>query len=196
MKTILHWIACHTVLIVLSLFVVVAVLFRGPLFGIWPQVEIVQTEAAPVEPVAEIQSKPLPAPIAEKVIPVSEPRYEAETKTVLAPETLIPEKPIQVKTAPAFHDEPIDMKLEDAPDISESIAVIKRETPENLKSQQNYQFRPPEEQSVETADTQEDLLQQARKSYWNDDLEKARRLYEAYICLLYTSDAADDSVLV
>lgn len=49
--------------------------------------------------------------------------------------------------------------------------------------QENYQFRPPEQQPVEDAEIQEDLLQQARKAYWNDDLEKARTLYQAYINL-------------
>ena len=186
MKTVLHWLACHTVLIVLSLFVVVGIVFRGPLFGIWPSAEAVKTETDPVVATVEkaeavkteknIPPKSLPEPIVKKVIPLSEPKFETAEKTAL-----VPEKKIQDKPAPAFRDEPIEIKLQRAPYISQSLSVLKSEAPQALQNQQDYQFRPPEEEPAAVAQTQTDLLQQARKAYWNDELDKARSLYSAYI---------------
>ena len=64
------------------------------------------------------------------------------------------------------------------------VTVIPPSRPEVLQQDENYQFRPPEEEPYQPdADESGDLLQQARKAYWNDELLKSRSLYEKYIAV-------------
>jgi len=139
MKKLLHWIACHNVLLVLLAFLVVAVIFREPLFG-------------------NKDSK------SESDI--------TETKSVVSVQE-IPQKTQADQTLP-------QSKLKQSvPDPVQS-PVIKAETADEIQLREQYDFRPPEELAVEKA-VDENLLQQARKAYWNDQLDSAKKLYLAYI---------------
>jgi tetratricopeptide (TPR) repeat protein len=130
MKKLLHWIACHTVSLVLLVFLVVAFVFRQPLFG--------------------IQTVPGENPVTEKS-PVSA--------------TLITQFP---QSAP------------------KPVEEIQAETASDIQQREQYNFRPSEDlPAEETAAGQvnADLLQKARKAYWNDQLDSAQKLYKAYIDL-------------
>jgi len=64
------------------------------------------------------------------------------------------------------------------------VPVIQRIKPEVLQQEENYQFRPPQEEPYKPdTENAEDLLQQARKAYWNDELDQSKSLYEEYIAL-------------
>ncbi len=227
MKFLLHWIVCHTVLLVLSLFIVAAVFFRGPLFGLWPEAEpVVESQAETmITPGSEQSSeqaidtlKPVLETLAVSPVleqPAEEPVLEAEPVAVpeksadvlkSSDQTMAEapdmEHPVEASD-PAEKLVPVDEPTlqeasttglesqehvvqtgqpEESP-VAETLEVIPVESAESLQAEENYQFRPPEQQPVEDADIKEDLLQQARKAYWNDDLEKARTLYQAYINL-------------
>ena len=139
MKKLLHWVVCHNVLLVLLVFLVVAVIFREPLFGI---------KASKFE--SDI----------------------SETNSVVSVQE-IPEK-----TQPE-QSQPESTSKQPVPDPVES-PVIKAETADEIQLREQYEFRPPEELVVEAV-VDEGLLQQARKAYWNDQLDSAKKLYLAYI---------------
>ena len=65
------------------------------------------------------------------------------------------------------------------PELSEK-AVIKAETADEIQQREQYDFRPAEEAAVEEP-VDENLLQKARKAYWNDQLDSAQKLYLDYI---------------
>ena len=51
---------------------------------------------------------------------------------------------------------------------------------DDIQLRERYDFRPAEELPV-TDVVDEDLLQKARRAYWNDQLDSAQKLYLAYI---------------
>ena len=234
MKGLLHWMLCHTVMIVLLLFLLTAIYFRGPLFGIWPEPEPL------LEPVVETPIPSEPEPLSSTVSKAeSQPPEQAADEQASLPETAdetsstnITEvtqnviDPVEAETTPAEMPDEVEepsptatvqvQETAEAESVEAPVAekvslpitethaeleqmqpqipakassgnemseVVDQESLEAQRLQENYQFRPEDELPVEEADIQQDLLQQARKAYWNDDLEKARTLYQAYINL-------------
>lgn len=238
----LHWIACHTIVLVLSLFILIAVVFRGPLFGIWPQLEPVVESKSEVNPQAVSSNnrgeaavtadaepaKALVGPAGEDQLPVTvespvqagsetvsdagteekisvdseksvldelvadEPQFavtrdqvdkspEPEKVSGLSAEQAVEEE-TAISTSPAVEPQPADVVESRMPKNNSDVEeVVQRESAEAIQDKENYQFRPASEEPVDAADEQPDLLQQARKAYWNDEMEKARVLYHAYI---------------
>jgi len=205
MKKILHWLACHTVIIVLLLFVVIAVFFRGPLFGIWSESEPEpETATAPLTqaPTEQVLQQPVEqavepqAPIEPETMkpPVSAEQQTTDQEPVSVQAGVQPEMPAaqQTEATPAASldnrpdtvSEPAEaVEPENEPDTSRLPATaIQRTKPETLQQEENYQFRPPQAEPYQpAAEDAEDLLQQARKAYWNDELDKSKSLYEQYI---------------
>jgi len=134
MKKLLHWIACHSVVLVLLAFLVMAVVFRESLFGIKAaSPESKPTELKPVISAAENSEKSQP-----------------------------------------------EKALKQAKPVASESPVIEPETADDIQQREQYDFRPEKELSVENVED-EDLLQKARKAYWNDQLDDAQKLYLAYI---------------
>jgi len=121
MKNILHWMLCHTVVLVLMIFIILAYYFREPVLGIKVSV-------------------PSPSLVSTKI------------------------------------------SSEDALEIEQNIEkaeIVKIEPKEILTPKDaDYNFRPKEDVQIEV---EENLLQSARKAYWNDELDRAKTLYYAYI---------------
>ncbi len=129
MKKLFHWVLCHSVFLVLLAFLVFAVVFREPLFGI---------------------SASLPV------------NTHKETAVLMPPENSDPES-IQTEAVET---------------------VINAETADEIQQREQYDFRPPEVSAVEepaAGETGNDLLQMARKAFWNDQLDSAQEFYLAYI---------------
>ncbi|NNJ93073.1 MAG: tetratricopeptide repeat protein, partial [Gammaproteobacteria bacterium] len=135
MRKLLHWIACHNVLLVLLAFLVVAVVFREALFGI--------KESLP-------------------------PENEANEH-----------KPVVSTQAGAQKSQP-EKAFKQPESIATESAVIQAETADDIQQREQYDFRPEKELPVENV-AYEDLLQKARKAYWNDQLDSAKKFYLAYI---------------
>jgi tetratricopeptide (TPR) repeat protein len=134
MKKLLHWIACHSVVLVLLAFLVVAVVFREPLLGIKAaSPESKPTEHKPVISAVENSEKSQP----EKALKQAEP-------------------------------------------VASESPLIEPETADDIQQREQYDFRPEKELPVEKL-ADEDLLQKARKAYWNDQLDTAKKFYLAYI---------------
>ena len=211
MKGLLHWMVCHTVVIVLLLFLMTAIYFRGPLFGIYPEVEAepaaeaaatAEPETPAVEPESAVEQQPAPQtmpPSEEAVVAEGISETEPVGQSVIDVEVGFDEKPdsenLDTANAGTSEDElPVQTSSEqmqqEQPVFTEPVPEtqtpenIQRESPETLQLKENYQFRPEQVQPVEdSAGLQQDLLQQARRAYWNDDLYKARTLYQAFINL-------------
>lgn len=136
MRQVLHWFACHTVLIVLSAFLLIAIVYRDLLFGMAP------------EPL-DVNLLTVPDPVSEPVI----------TKFSEQPAEQVPDA---IKTGP-----------------------VNSASASQIQQQEQYDFRPAEALPVDPADpvdiSEEDLLQQARKAYWNEQFDSAKLLYLEYI---------------
>lgn len=149
MKKLFHWIACHTVLLVVLAFLVVAIIFREPLFGIkvsFPEDKPTESQSVGSEPV---ESEPV----------------------ISVPAVSVPEKP--EKSQPELKLEQPEVAVHESP-------LIQSETADEIQRRKQYDFRPPGELPVEDA-VDVDLLQQARKAYWNEQLDSAQKLYRDYI---------------
>lgn len=188
MKKILHWLACHTVILVLLVFLAIAVFFRGPLFGIWPEPE--KTTTSPTQTQASSEQ---PGEAQQSFQP------EAEAKPAAVKPEISAQKPVSqqaepqsAKPAASLDNTPAETPLtgpEADPEYESDTGslpntVIERTKPEILRQEENYQFRPPQEEPYQpVAEDSGDKLQKARKAYWNDDLQKSRSLYEQYIAV-------------
>jgi len=146
MKKLLHWIACHNVLVVLLVFLIIAIIFREPLFGIKSSSSQHGAIEEPVASVSENTEKKQPEKTpSEKTLEQSEPSIvEPRAGSESLPQT------------------------------------INAETADDIQQREQYDFRPPDALPVEDVKN-EDLLQQARKAYWNEQLDLAQKFYLAYI---------------
>jgi len=151
MKKLLHWIACHNVLVVLLVFLIIAIIFREPLFGIKSSSS---QQGAIEEPVASV----------------------SENTEKKQPEKKQPEKTPSEKTLEQSEPSIVEPRAG-----SESLPqTINAETADDIQQREQYDFRPPDALPVEDVKN-EDLLQQARKAYWNEQLDLAQKFYLAYI---------------
>ena len=66
---------------------------------------------------------------------------------------------------------------------AEAPAEVREPVSEVASVESDFAFRPKNDKPVTNDDLKSDLLQQARRAYWNDQLNKARSLYQAYIDL-------------
>jgi len=146
MKKLLHWIACHNVLVVLLVFLIIAIIFREPLFGIKSSSS---QQGAIEEPVASVSEN------TEK----KQPEKTPSEKTLEQSEPSIVEPRAGSESLPQ---------------------TINAETADDIQQREQYDFRPPDALPVEDVKN-EDLLQQARKAYWNEQLDLAQKFYLAYI---------------
>lgn len=177
MKGILHWLLCHNVAIFLLLYVITGILFKGPIFGIETQtvsehkvsehkVEVTDSSAELTEPV---------------VVPASE---KAAQPSVLETETLPEDQFSGVIPSSRMPPGVIEMPVaEDAQSVvNDRLPALVTATSDIDSNKLN--FRPVELAAEEVQpELDEDILQKARKAYWNDDLQRARNLYQAFIGL-------------
>jgi len=117
-----------------------------------------------------------------------EPGASADPRVVEQLEPSPAKEPLQsVVDMPAKKnlDQPLQ-SVEILPDIPESLPATDESAVsapvEIIVPDNDYQFRPADEVAVSPAG-EEDLLQKARKAYWNDELSRAKTLYLAYIDL-------------
>ena len=182
MRRIINWLACHSVVAVLFVFMVVAVIFRGALFGISPvETSLADDSAdAPAQvqsgqsEVAEEASGPMPEsplPMTESRASVPESEDSPETgQAVSEPEQIVPE--------------PVELVRQPEELISEEVVSEPLQPAEITDSNEtDPAFRPENESPVSEEQLKMDLLQKARRAYWNDQLNKAKSLYLAYIDL-------------
>ena len=177
MRRLINWLACHSVVAVLFVFLVVAVIFRGALFGVSPvgisPVENSQADDSADAP-AQVQSGQ--SEVAEEAsapMPESEDRPETGPETgqaVSEPEQIVPE--------------PVELVRQPEELISEEVVSEPLQPAEITDSNEtDPAFRPENESPVSEEQLKMDLLQKARRAYWNDQLNKAKSLYLAYIDL-------------
>jgi hypothetical protein len=196
-KRFLNWLLCHNVMIVVGLFVLTAWMFRVEIFGLeekekpavntpapmpaaeTPVVKLVSPSAdtfpgleSQVSPVQSMAAEKSPAPVIEEK-PAEPP---AETALVPAPAQaqVAAESPPQAETRP-----PHQPAAADADTTVVKFPESAKDTPEKVLQRNDYQFR--DAQTTQAAPAEMDLLQKARQAYWNDDLQKSRSLYQAYI---------------
>jgi tetratricopeptide (TPR) repeat protein len=149
MIKLLRWIACHTVALVLLAFLLIAFVFREPLFG-----------------VKSSSSKTSVADNHALIIQKSE---------AIASEQKVSDIQAKIETG----TETFAKVKETEPPVIKPV-VIEAETAVEIQHREQYEFRPADEQPVDD-NLKEDLLQKARKAYWNDQLDSASKLYLAYI---------------
>ncbi|MGD2117633.1 MAG: hypothetical protein PVG66_04680 [Chromatiales bacterium] len=232
MRRFLHWLLCHTVVITLLVFLLIAIVFRGPIFGIEPDPEIITesdtTEAQPAaqadtavagseQPNADADDEQMPValqqilhreaaqPPPELVVPETEqaetagaseveavqPEVESSVETATSDVVEPPEspEPSQAQAAPADADESISVTVnETEPEIAQPSEPLQNEMAAAIPDtgfarEGEFQFRDPlQDSSAEiSSPAAEELLQQARRAYWNDDLQTAKSLYQDYI---------------
>ncbi len=170
MRTLFNWLLCHSVILVLLIFILTGVLFRAEIFGLDPSTEIVQLQqdnsaVGKSEPDSS-SSSALPAAlkaIVEPERPVEKPEFPA----IPEDRDKIPQKTAQTKTKP------------------KSVNNVSSVSASPGKIQNPPVFRPRETTTPEVPDRVDvdELLQQARRAYWNDDLQTAENLYRQFISL-------------
>ena len=177
MRRIINWLACHSVVAVLFVFLVVAVIFRSALFGISP-VEVSQVETSQADDSADAPAQ-VQSGQSEVAEEASGPMPESEDSPETGPETgQAVSEPEQIVP------EPVELVRQPEELISEEVVSEPLQPAEITDSNEtDPAFRPENESPVSEEQLKMDLLQKARRAYWNDQLNKAKSLYLAYIDL-------------
>ena len=194
MRKILHWLACHSVLVVLFVFLVVAVVFRAELFGITPSEASAKSSQQPGEVSVMPQQEPLlQEPQIQETVNVIPEQATVETPVEMPAETPLEQAASgqEPDTAPELTlDLTPDLIQEPSPDVlpESQIAPEPAVSEVSLPGKNGFEFRPEEKATSARSgssdnDLKIDLIQQARRAYWNDQLNKAKSLYLAYIDL-------------
>ena len=177
MRKVLHWFACHLVLLVFLGFLLIAVIFRGPLFGITGPVEteLVEevVEVIPNTPESQSQVISLEKPLK----PDSGQSEPDQPQEMVSSSTKVDSEMIEEAASPLVETQPAETQPAETP-AEEREPVL-----EVASVESDFAFRPENDKPVTNDDLKSDLLQQARRAYWNDQLNKARSLYQAYIDL-------------
>ena len=193
MRRIINWFACHSVVAVLFVFLVVAVIFRDALFGISPvevsPVGVSQADDSADAP-AQVQSgqsevaEEASAPMPESPMSVPESEDSPETGQVLSePEQIVPE-PVAVVSEQEVVEASVELVRQPEELISEEVVSEPVQSAEIADSNEtDPAFRPENESPASEEQLKMDLLQKARRAYWNDQLNKPKSLYLAYIDL-------------
>lgn len=167
LRPVINWIICHSVALIFAGFIAIAIVFRGPLFGI--ETEIITPESAQPQSLQPQSGEPAGGE-PESFKPVAE-----QPASITKQDKIQPPKENTVKTLPT------DPQPQT---VVEPQAVIEPLSPEVIANKQGATFRPDTsdiEQVSVAVDEQLDLIQKARKAYWNDQLQQARDYYQQYI---------------
>lgn len=210
MKRFLNWLLCHNVMIVVGLFVLAAWVYRAEIFGLQgvsePPVEpaVAMPAAKPLVPDSGGTFpglEPVVPAVAPLVDPAVDPLVEQQPAGPLAADSApeaFPQMPAEIVPAPAEAEpelqpesqpgqqpqvqSPPEAAVDPAPAVEAEVVQFPesaKDTPEKVLQRNDYQFR--DAQTADAAPAEMDLLQKARQAYWNDDLQKSRSLYQAYI---------------
>lgn len=190
------WLATHLVAMGFLVFLLVAVIWRGPLFGLEPAQNKVQ-EAPPASVERVRPSQPLsdpsvesenavsafenqPAKAVEQETPkpsgVDEPSHRAVEKPVFRPPELVVQEAV-VSPPESVEDAKEEPAVSSPVDVVEAPVAVVVEVPVAAEAITLPTVERPELTLVEL----QELLQSARAVFWNGDLEKAEQLYLAYL---------------
>ena len=171
MKRILNWLLCHSVAIVVLLFVLVAILFKAQIFGLDSDSTAIES-SPPLHPLAGVSATSgEPAATVEQSAEEVAQASQVPVTVEIQENVSVPESNVEEQGAQAVTEMP---KIQTFPEEA-------KDKPEKIIEENDYQFRPKELEAMDELPVQQSLLQQARQAYWNDDLEKSRNLYKAYI---------------